>query len=229
MYDESTWRSSPSGVVCIGSPSDDFNESSPVEIDLTNTASYAAKTFIVYGKNIVLSGSMPQSSTIALNLFADRANVLLQHPSADVYFDKDGNLGDGTSGCTTGLTCTRGVYLRGNIFINGLLFGESGTAISHKVFVHGKFASLNTGLEPTTERKTQIQSLFDNSYTSFGSSINSTYCAGVNCINFNNVFNRECELSGLGNDGVVCNIPGDRFKYNPFIVIDTTIPTTLLQ
>ena len=130
----------------------------------------------MYGRNVVLSGTMPQDDTLALNLFVDRGNVLLSNPEAGVYFDKDGNLGDGSPGCTSGATCTTATYLRGNILINGLIFGESGTPVPHKVFIHGKFASLNAGLEPTVERSNQIQALFDNTYTSFGTDISSTYC-----------------------------------------------------
>lgn len=214
--------------MCVGVSSDDFSEIDPVVIDLANTSSYTNKTIVVYGKNVVLSGSMPQDDTLSLNLFVDRGNVLLSNPTAEVYFDKDGNLGDGSSVClTTG--CTLATYLRGNILINGLFFGDNGDPITHKVFIHGKFASLNSGLEPTTERKNQIQTLLDSAYSTYGTDISSTYCGGNNCINFNNVLTWECELSGIGSDGSICNISGDRFKYNPFVIIDSNIPTALFQ
>lgn len=185
---------------------------------MSNTAEYDGKTFIVYGKNVVLENSMPQSNAYALNLFVDKGNVIFKEGTS-VMFDKDGNLG-GTIG---------GNFLRGNIFINGILIPFSAAPFQHKLYIHGKFASLNTGLEPTTSRKTQIATLLDNNFSTFGSSISTNYCAGTNCINFNNIFAWQCQLSGIGTDSNLCNVPGDRFKYNPFIIIDRTIANPLLQ
>ena len=134
-------------------------------------------------------------------------------------FDANGNLGGDIAAS----------YLRGNIFINGLLFGADGDPVNHKVYVHGRFASLNTGLEPTATRISQVEALFNNAVSTFGSDISDNYCGGNNCINFNNIFTWECELTGVGSDGNACNITGDRFKYNPFIIIDTNIPTPLID
>lgn len=234
VHNESSWLGAAGGgdaassTVCIGTSSTEFSDADPVVIDLANTPTYLGKTIVVYGKNVILQGTMPQANDITLNLFVDRGNIIMQDTTADVYFDKNGNLGDGSPSCMSQTTCTKAAYLRGNIFVNGLIFGYNGDPIAHKVFVHGRFASLNTGLEPTSERKSQIQGLFNNTYTTFGTSISSDYCSTKNCINFNNVFTRECELSGVGVDGVSCNIPNDRFKYNPFIIIDTNISTILL-
>ncbi len=222
VYDDTNWTTAAAGgVVCIGRASDDFSEVDPVMIDLGSVADYDGKTIIVYGKNVVLSHSMPASSSYALNLFVDRGNVSLYYDPTEhsVGFDKDGNLGGSISGN----------FLRGNIFINGLLFGDGGNPVEHKVYVHGKFASLNTGLEPAQVRKDQMQALFTNAVSSFGSLLVTNYCAGNNCINFNNTFMWECQLSGLGSDGNSCSQQGDRFKYNPFVVIDNEIPSVLTQ
>lgn len=218
VYDYTTWTSASENIICVGAPADDFTETDPVVIDLATTADYSDKTIIVYGKNVTLQGTMPASTSYSLNLFIDRGNALIDEVTPTVTFDKDGNL----SGSITG------TYIRGNLFINGLLLGEAGSAIAHKLYIHGKFASLNTGLEPTDARKDQINALFTNSYTTYGSLLDSTFCGGNNCINFNNIFSWHCQLDGRGTDGNLCNVAGDRFKYNPFIVIDTNIATPLL-
>lgn len=223
VYDETTWTNSTANVVCIGTPADDFLETDPVVINLANTSDYNGKTIIVYAKNVVLQDTMPQSNDYALNLFIDRGNVELQeNGSPSNHFDGNGNLG-GMAGTVSAN------FIRGNIFVNGIILPFGGTPLQHKLYVHGKFSSLNTGLEPTTERKTQIEALFTNNYTTYGQTLTSNLCNGVNCINFNNIFAWQCLLSGLGTDGNACNIAGDRFKYNPFIVIDTLISTPLLQ
>lgn len=218
VYDQSNRQSAPEGVVCIGSASDIFTESDPVEIDLNDTNQYENKTFVIYGKNVELFGTMPEAYDYALNMFVDRGNVLLRDPDPSVSFDANGNLGGGING----------VYLRGNIFINGLIYGHDGNPFENKLYIHGKFASLNTGLEPTDARKAQIMTLFNNNFTTYGDEISDSFCNGTNCINFNNVFVWQCQLSGVGTDGNSCNEAGDRFKYNPFVIIDSIIPTPLL-
>lgn len=65
-------------------------------IDLADTADYVGKTLVVYGKNVILEGTMPQATDITLNLFVDRGNIIMKDTTAGVYFDKDGNLGDGS-------------------------------------------------------------------------------------------------------------------------------------
>lgn len=63
-----------------------------------------------------------------------------------------------------------------------------GSKLTHKWYIHGKLASLNTGLEPTTTRKNQVTALFDNAISAFGTDIANYFCEGVSCINFNNIF-----------------------------------------
>ena len=92
------------------------------------------------------------------------------------------------------------MYLRGNIFINGLIYGHDGTPVENKLYIHGKFASLNTGLEPTDSRKNQIMALFNNNFTTYGDGLISSFCNGENCINFNNTFVWQCQLSCIGTD-----------------------------
>lgn len=219
VYDDTNWANAGEGVVCIGSPSDSFSDIDPVTINLADTNNYDGKTLVVYSKNVVVVENMP--SDTALNIFIDKGNLLISPPSpAGSAFDKDGNYG----GAITWL------LLRGNIFINGLLYGDGGNVVPNKLYIHGKFASLNTALEPTQSRKDQIESLFNNATTTYGSELaTGSFCGGNNCINFNNVFTRECQLNGMGSDGNVCNLTGDRFKDNPLIVIDTFIPTDLLS
>ncbi len=217
VYDETNWTNPSSGVVCIGDPDASFSEFDPVIIDLDNDTNYNGKTIVVYNKNVMLQNEMPDG--VALNIFVDQGNLLIDSPSSITRtFDKDGNDGGSISG----------FYLRGNIFVNGLMYGATGTSVPYKVYIHGKFASLNTALEPTDARKSQIENLFNNATTTYGSSLASTYCNSGNCINFNNTFTWECQLNGRGTDGNLCNVTGDRFKENPLIVIDTIIPTVLL-
>lgn len=94
VYDASNWLNSTEKVVCIGSSADLFTESNAIEIDLPVTSQYDGKTLIVYGKNVVLHNSMPQSNTYSLNLFIDRGNLLLDEngTAPNNTFDKDGNL-----------------------------------------------------------------------------------------------------------------------------------------
>lgn len=219
VYDYTNWRGVSASVICIGSVNDSFSEIDPVVIDPSVTSDYDGKTIIVYNKNVILRDNMPK--TAALNLFVDRGNVLLR-PSGNPLtssFDKDGNYGGAVTGS----------YLRGNIFINGLMLGYAGSPLDHKLYIHGKFASLNTGLEPTTARKNQIENLFNNATSTYGTDLVTNFCDGKNCVNFNNTFTWECQLNGQGTDGNVCNLTGDRFAFNPLVIIDTNIGTLLTQ
>jgi|GEM_PF-5055667 len=162
---------------------------------------------------------MPEDDDYALNIFVDRGNVLLADPAPDANFDANGNLGGSIPG----------MYIRGNIFINGLILGDEGEEIPHKLYIHGKFASLNSGLEPTQGRTSQVAALFNNASTTYGDDLTvDGFCNSNNCINLNNIFTRQCEVSGVGTDGNRCDVANDRFKYNAFIVIDTVIPNALL-
>ena len=238
VYDNQVNLQSVDGIICVGSPSDDYSDSTTdrLDIDLNNPAQYDDKIIIVYGRNVYLQNSMPQSTDYNLNLFVDRGNVFIRSMSPLVnYFDKDGNLGNPADANCTGQTgCTKGRYIRGNVFINGLLYGLNGDTFSNKLYVHGRFSSLNTALEPTLERTNQIATLFNSpGFPNAGTEIATNRCnvGTANCINFNNTFTWECQLDGMGSDtvnGVKCNIQGDRFKYNPLVVIDTVIPTALL-
>ncbi|MBP6910449.1 hypothetical protein KBC03_02515 [Patescibacteria group bacterium] len=116
VYDYSTWTTATESTICVGAPADDFTETDPVVIDLGVTADYSDKTIIVYGRNVTLVGTMPESTSYSLNLFIDRGNALLQEVAPTTTFDKDGNL-SGTIEAT---------YIRGNLFINGLLLGDAG-------------------------------------------------------------------------------------------------------
>ncbi|NOZ45016.1 MAG: hypothetical protein GXP45_07950 [bacterium] len=47
---------------------------------------------------------------------------------------------------------TQGLYLKGNIIVNGLILGYNGSLVSevpHKLYIHGKINSLNTPVEPS--------------------------------------------------------------------------------
>ena len=120
--------------MCIGKPSDEFSENDPVVINLDNVSEYQDKTFIIYAKNVFLESFMPDGQK-ALNLFVDRGNVLLSADAdTSAKFNKNGTLGNDIDA----------LYIKGNIFINGLLLGADFNPILHKLYIHGKFASLNT-------------------------------------------------------------------------------------
>jgi hypothetical protein len=66
---------------------------------------------------------------------------------------------------TTAAGVTSGVYLRGNILVNGLVTGKDPlstayTSYPHKLYIHGKLASLNTPLQAAQGRIDQVTKLF---------------------------------------------------------------------
>lgn len=121
-----------------------------------------------------------------------------------------------------------GVFLRWNIFINGLLVWGTAwnlpTGIVNKYYLHGRLASLNTALEPSIQRKTLINDIFG------------TYWATQlqNYINFATVFGWQCLLNWYAADSYgtqtqqPCKVSNDTFKFNPFVLINTWVPSRLL-
>jgi hypothetical protein len=120
-----------------------------------------------------------------------------------------------------------GVYLRWNIFVNGLLVwwdaGNVPSGITNKYYIHGRLASLNTALEPSLQRKDLINDTFWGYWALLQS-----------YINFANTFWRQCILNGYAADsyGVQtqqpCKVSNDVFKFNPLVLINTWAPSRLL-
>lgn len=120
------------------------------------------------------------------------------------------------------------VYLRGNIFINGLLMwwaaGDVPSGLVNKYYIHGRLASLNTALEPSAPRRSLINDIFGAWY----------WATLQSYINFSDIFSWQCLLNWYAADSngtqtqQPCKVSNDAFKFNPLVLINTGVPSKLL-
>lgn len=110
-------------------------------------------------------------------------------------------------------------YLRWNFIINGLVASHAGTAIQNKLYVHGKFLSLNTYDTPTAERVHHITSLL------------SAGNFDENLISYRDLFAWRCEnmVQGIASDGTSCKKWKSEFSRAPLSVIDLEFSSPLLN
>lgn len=192
-------------VLCINY--DAYATTNKVTIDLsksTEKAKYLWKTLIVSNADIYIKHSM-LSTDDPLDLFLDHGNLYLDWVAnpAMASFSTEGYPSTNANDIVT-----KWLFLKWNIIVNGLILWNSGTAISevpHKLYVHGKLNSLNTPVEPSAWRKTQIDDLFG-------------VLAYDNWINLQHVFTRYCNpITWSWSDGVSCW--ADQFADSPLVII----------
>ncbi len=218
LYEPSEWNEAllNNTIVCI--VADAYDPWVKVSLDLQEVSDYDGKTFILKNVDLVLLDSMDESSNVPLNVFIDGGNLMLQ----SIPNNKQRFQGNGYPTAAQGVTSW--TLLRGNILVNGLVTGKDPLSSAyapylHKLYIHGKLASLNTPLQPTQGRIDQVTKLF----LGAGPAI-------LGLINLQEVFARECNtLEWRWGDGSSCSHPNDQFALTPFVIIDAKIPTLLLQ
>ncbi|MCX6824594.1 MAG: hypothetical protein NTY80_00065 [candidate division SR1 bacterium] len=170
---------------------------------------YANKTIIVKNANVILEGGMNNNSE-AINLFIDKGFMYIPNEITSQNFN--------TEGFPTDINPTNsGLYLKGNIIINGLIIGGlpgAETGFNHKLHVQGKITTLNTPLEPNEGRVSQIENIFGVNYDNF--------------INLQKVFVRECGLNGKGSDASGCNT-GNVISTTPLVILNGNYPSDIVQ
>jgi hypothetical protein len=185
-------------------------ENKDLIINLNEEANYTNKTIIVKNANVILEGGMNENSP-ALNLFVDKWILYLPTSITRQTFNSQWFP-------RTTDTISSWVYLKGNFIINGLIAGWTPTNkvwFNHKLHFQGKITMLNTPLEPSAGKISQIENMFwSNTYT--------------NNINLQNIFVRTCGLNGTASDGTPCNT-GGIISTTPLVILNGNYPSTLLQ
>jgi hypothetical protein len=103
--------------------------------------------------------------------------------------------------------------LKGNFIVNGLI-GPSN--YQQKVFIHGKFTSLNTYANPGSTKVQQLQQLLSSTI-------------GAEDIDLTKVFAWRCGVT-TGSDGSVCiTNPLSEFRYAPLVIINQDYPSALVE
>ena len=115
-------------------------------------------------------------------------------------------------------------YLRGNIFVNGIVAGRDGATavpVANKYYVHGKLTSLNTALTQSAPRETLI-------YNIFGVWDAPQYAS---LIDFTSAFTWACGINGFSENNAQwpCQVANDQFKFRSLVLIDRPIPTSLYK
>lgn len=114
----------------------------------------------------------------------------------------------------TNTDVTQWLFYKMTLIANGLLMGPSNTSIDHKLYLHGKIATLNTASDARDTRNQQV-----------GSNESQPLL-----VSLSKLFSRRCNPStGKGPDDAVCNAPNDEFALIPLVVIDQQYPSRLLQ
>ncbi len=177
-------------------------------INLASWAIYQNKTIIVRSGNVILSGGMTNTSP-SLDLFVDKGIVFLPNSFEKQSFNS--NWYPIWWGGSSWL------YLKGNIIINGLLIAWSSTTPStflSKLHFQGKITLLNTPLDPTPAKTSQIENIFWTwLYDNF--------------ISLNNIFMRRCG-NGTGSDSTPCKT-WDIMSTTPIVILNGSYPSNLLQ
>lgn len=179
-------------------------------IDLSKEDNYANKTIIVKNANVILTSEMNEKSP-PLNIFIDKWMLYLPWTAAQQNFS-DSWFPTEEEGTNIWL------FLKGNFIINGLIvWGTPGDEkwFDHKLHIQGKITTLNTPIEPSTQRISQIETMFwVDIYNGF--------------INLQNVFTRQCGLTWSANDGTPC-MTWDVISTTPLVILNGNYPSVLLQ
>jgi len=183
-------------------------EDTTITIHLDQPTTYNNKTIIVKSGNVILEWGMGESSP-ALDLFIDKGILYL--PTESTFIGQTFTLQGfpGTPGINSGL------YLKGNFIINGLIQAQEVGWFNHKLHLQGKITTLNTPLEPTTERINQIIAMFWSSIYS-------------STISLQNVFVRGCKLNGQGTDESLCTT-GGTISTTPLVILNGNYPSNILE
>jgi hypothetical protein len=131
-----------------------YEETEDVMIDLAGTE-YVNKTIIVKNANVILQNGMSENSS-PLNLFIDKWILYLPTTISEQNFSLSWFP-------TSDAGTNAGLFLKGNLIINGLIIGwtpGSETWFDHKLHFQGKITTLNTPIEPSTQRISQIETMF---------------------------------------------------------------------
>lgn len=200
-YTDTTLNTDTENILCI--------QNHDLTIDLSNTPTYANKTIIIKSGNVILQNSMDIISP-ALDLFVDKGRLYLpRDPFARQSFNNQW-FPDNSNGTTSWL------YLKWNFIINGLMLPTAGTTwFNHKLHLQGKITLLNTPLEASTGKISQITDMFwSDSYNNF--------------INLQKVFTRTCRLDWTSNDGTPCSTEWI-IATTPLVIVNGNYPSNILQ
>ncbi len=199
-------------VLCINY--DEYSSGNQVVIDLSNSTDkslYLWRTLIVKNADVHIKHSMDENDD-AFDLFLDNGNLYLDR-EMPTYLTSFSREWYPTS--FSWETVTEWLFLKGNLIVNGLILWSSGSAVSevaHKLYVHGKLNSLNTPVEPSVGRETQVDNLLWSVFDYW--------------INFQHVFTWYCNpITGSGSDGVACF--EDPFADSPLVIIGQKFDTKL--
>ena len=202
IYSNTTLGISTDNIICVQ------NHNLTLNLGLTGT--YENKTIMIISGNVILQGWMQENSP-PLNLFVDKWLIYLpSDPFTRQTFNEQGFP-------STIDIVSSWLYLKGNFIINGLMIWWipwSESEFNHKLHVQGKITTLNTPLEPTEWRISQIEDMFGTTYDKY--------------INLQNVFTRACKLNGINNDGTVCN-SGSSISTTPLVILNGNYPSNFTQ
>ena len=185
-----------------------------ISIDSTNQSSFANKTIVAKNGDVALVGNMSDSSP-ALDILIDKWNLYIPNTtniSSLIGFDTQWFPNNSSP-------VNKGLFIKGNIIINGLLIGgqpNNPWSVTNKTHIQGKFFSLNTPFEPTTQRATQVQELLSGAPNQYD-----------NYINLQKIFTREC-IFGTGTDNTSCQYGNDISRV-PLVILDRLFPSRLLK
>ncbi|MDD4714455.1 MAG: hypothetical protein PHT72_03175 [Candidatus Absconditabacteria bacterium] len=175
-----------------------------------SVSSLAGQIVIIENGNLTLNGSSTNDSQ-PLNIFIDKGNLILTQTSdQNVSFNAQGF----PEVPATSASIASGVFLKGNFVVNGLVSVKEQGTKAPKLFIHGKFTSLNTYATPSTARQNQLNALFP------------TNRPTSDQIDLTKVFTWRCGY-GQATDGSSC--PPSEFQNAPLVIINQNYPSRLLQ
>ncbi|GHW02581.1 hypothetical protein AGMMS50249_3670 [candidate division SR1 bacterium] len=179
---------------------------------------YEGQTLIVKDHDVIVPYSyLQKADQQPVDLFIDGGKLILKQERSTGSLKSFDALGlySPTAGVSSG------EILKGNFIINGVIIGSGfdGYTIPHKLFIHGKFTSLNTIEADTsviTARESQLSKLGLNGIT-------------TSQIELKEIFTRTCTNRNKSTDGTNCNAAQDRsFFAAPLIIINQNYPSKLI-
>lgn len=198
-------RARPLTIRLTKNNQDEIGASTKVHIDW--------RTVIVEEWDIAIAWSHGRASE-PLEFMIQKGNLYVQWWDVDLI-----NINNQWFPATTNPASTQWLYYHANILVHGLILGKSNSSINipHKLYIHGKFASLNTASTPRAGRCSQL-------------GINCTSGTWSQKIPLESVFTRSCDpLTWKWPDGAGCKDSRDDFALVPLIIIDKSNPWRLLS
>ncbi len=216
ISDDGELSSENKNIACL-----DIGANSNLTIDSSNLSRFTNRDVVLFQWNIILDKSIfnQLSPSNYLSLYIAQGNLIMDQDTT-VALQRFVNANDQLLPTSASAT-TKGVYLFGNFFVNGLVLGADISSfpltiswIPYKTFIQWRVASLNTLSTVSTQRNKQLVQLLSSREPNFASlstsGANTYFPDNTWNASLGDLFSRKCDpiKGSAANNGISDGIPG---------------------